>query len=168
MALNLIVPDLGDVTDPETIQQIFDDLTLLRSDVDKLLNRRLQTTTRTSNSGTFTAETSLDTVTASLTSGRRYKVVYLARIQSSVADGYTRGRIREDNVSGTQLVDGQMPTTIAANQSIILALECEYTAVSTGSKTFAATAQRQAGTGNLTATASATSPTLLYVEYITG
>lgn len=37
MALNLLVPSIGDVTDPETIQQIFDDLTLLRSDVDTLL-----------------------------------------------------------------------------------------------------------------------------------
>jgi hypothetical protein len=34
MTLNLVVPSLGDITDPDTIQQIFDDLTSLRTDVD--------------------------------------------------------------------------------------------------------------------------------------
>lgn len=169
MALNLVVPDFGDLTDPETIQQIFDDLTLLRSDVDKLLSRRIATTTRTSSTSTFTAETVLDSVTGTLVSGRIYRVVYRSDIQSSVGDGYTRNRLREDNISGTQVQLKQVSTAaITAAQGQGLDMEYLYTAVSSGSKTFVATGSRQAGTGNIQSNASATAPVYLYIEYVSG
>jgi len=169
----IVVPSVGDVTDPETIQQIHDDVVALESDVATLQTDvgkmvRVNTTTRTSNSGTFTAETVLDTVAASLVSGRTYVVTFRGHVQSSVADGYVRGRIREDNISGTERMIDQVPTTAAASQAFPLVMQFEYTASATASKTFAATAQRQVGTGNITATAAATAPTYLTVDYLSG
>lgn len=128
----------------------------------------LTKTTRTSNVGTFTAETQLDSVTASLVSGYTYRVVSAVAVQSSVADGYVRGRIREDTSAGTQIQSRQVPSTIAANQSQPLNMEVFYTAVATGSKTFVATAIRQAGTGNITATAASDTVSYLYVEFVSG
>ena len=159
----VVVPTLGERTDPDTIQAIHDDLTALESDVATLETTvakmvRLATTTRTSASSTFTAETVVDSVTASLVSGRKYRIVHASRAQSSVADGYVRGRIREDSISGTIIQIGQIPTTIAANQSAVLILETEFTAVASASKTFVATMVRQAGTGNITAHAATDTP----------
>lgn len=125
---------------------------------------------RTSNVGTFTTtETEIDTITVPVVSGRTYRIVLDAQVQSSVADGGVRGRIREDSVpAGTQLALRHAPTNAIANQSFLLRIEARYVAVSTANKTFKASAIRQAGTGNITAVASADAPTLFYVEYVSG
>lgn len=155
-----------------TTAPVFSDGTLPAAKLQQLsdaINERtplVTITTRTTSSGTFTAETVADSVTASLVTGYLYRVRWVGQISSSVADGYSRMRIREDSISGTELQTRQMPTTIAASQSITAIMEAFYTAVANGSKTFVATCARQAGTGNLTAAASATAPVYLYVEFM--
>ena len=57
MTLNLVVPSLGDITDPATIQQIFNDLTLLRSDADSLLTYVPSTVNKTSDGSAFSNTT---------------------------------------------------------------------------------------------------------------
>lgn len=129
--------------------------------------RRLATTIRTSNTSTFTAETSINTVTASLVSGKTYRVSWRIGGTSSVANDVIRYRLREDNLTGTQL---QLRNAIVpvATSAWPCQLEAEFTAASTGSKTFAGTAQRVIGTGNITCTGSAIEPAYLYVDYIRG
>lgn len=134
----------------------------------RIPGERINTTIRTSNSAAFTAETSVDNVVANLVIGRTYRIRWVGALFSSVADGYARGRIREDTVAGTQLQLRQQPTNVAASQAFGLIMEVEYTAVATGAKTFHATMARQSGTGNITCTAAADTPTYLYVEYVRG
>jgi hypothetical protein len=131
-------------------------------------SQQIAITTRTSSVGTFTVETLLDSVTASLVSGKTYRVRYYVRLFSSVADGIARFRIREDSTSGTVLAITQLYTTVTINQSFPTYIEVLYTAVATGDKTFVATGIRQTGTGNLTAQAATDAPTYLYVEYVSG
>lgn len=131
--------------------------------------QRVNQSIRTTSTGTFTTtETSIDSVSASLVTGRIYKVYWFGRIQSSVADGYVRLRIREDSVAGTQIQLGQIATNIAASQSFTTVLEVEFTAVSTASKTFHVTAVRQSGTGNISSVGATDTPNYLYVDYIRG
>lgn len=122
---------------------------------------------RTTSSGTFTAETQIDTITVPLVDGRKYKITWLGHISSSVADGYARCRIRQDSSSGTQIQLRQVITGVAA-QSFPVPMIVYYTATATADKTFVVTCNRQAGTGNITAAAAVDTPTVLFVEYVSG
>jgi hypothetical protein len=127
------------------------------------------TTRRESASAGFTAETVIDSVTPNLITGLTYDIKWNGVVQSTVADGIARMRIREDSLSGTQLQLRQQSTAIAASQSFpVSGLETEYTAVETGPKTFVVTGIRQTGTGTLSCFAAADTPTLLTVEYANG
>jgi hypothetical protein len=107
----------------------------------------------------------LDTVVAPVVAGRTYRVRHVCAHQSSVAADRVRLRLREDNLTGTQLqLDNiDLPTGSEIRQKT---LEAEYTADATEDKTFVATSARLAGTGNISSTQSATQPALLYVEFI--
>jgi len=129
--------------------------------------RRIATTTRTTNTATFTAETSINTVTAALENGKTYAVTWKTNGSSTVAGDRARFRIREDTVGGTQL-DLAHVTCDAATVDYPVILYYEYTAVATGNKTFVGTCVRQAGTGNLAVNANASQPNYLYVNYIRG
>lgn len=124
------------------------------------------TATETSDSSTFTTtETVIGTITASLISGVTYIVAATVPIASSVANDRVAVRMREDNVSGTQLafegllVPGTDPEDIPAAAG----MRAMYTAVSTGSKTFVVTGDRYAGTGNIRREALSTRPLLLTI-----
>jgi hypothetical protein len=135
------------------------------------VNTRIATTPRTSDTSTVTTtETVSDTVTASLVSGEKYRVRWVVGYTSSVASDTLFLRIREDNVSGTaiSLVRATVPTTNGAGSRWVEAVEAEYTAVATGSKTFVGTYVRASGTGNVKVAADATTPTYLYVDLIVG
>jgi hypothetical protein len=130
---------------------------------------RIGTTTRTSDSSGFTTtETLIDTVTVSVVSGRTYRVTWHSSLSSTVAGDDVLARIREDSgTSGTQLSYVQVDSTSTSNRWPA-DVETEFTASSTGSKTFSGTMQRTAGSGTITVKSAATSPTYLYVDYIRG
>jgi hypothetical protein len=130
---------------------------------------RIATDIDTADTSTFTAETVVMTVTAALVTGRTYRVRFVGTMQSDVTDDTINSRLREDNVSGTQLQlrRAQSPTS-SAGSGVGMDVEAEYTAVATGDKTFVATGARSTGTGNITCEASATQPRYLYVDYIRG
>lgn len=132
----------------------------------RIPGERIATSTRTSNSSSFTAETQTDTVTAPLVSGRTYRVRVVLAPSSSVSGDVDLVRMREDNSSGTLLQFGRVYIGSATGYSAML--EAQYTAVATGDKTFVVTGARSSGTGNITHAAGATQPTYLYVDYISG
>lgn len=134
----------------------------------RIPGERITTATETADSSTFTSETQIGSITAPLVSGRTYRVRCNASVGSSVNADTVLVRIREDNTSGTQihLNTGAIYTT--GNIPRVIPLEAEYTAVSTGNKTFVVTAQRLSGTGNIRREALSNWPQLFYVDYIRG
>jgi len=127
--------------------------------------RRIARTIRDTNSSSFTAETVINSVTASLVAGKTYAIKWKTNGSSTVAGDRARFRIRETNVSGTQR-DLANLTCDAATVDYPVTLYDEYTAVSTGSKTFVGTCQLQAGAGNISVNANANQRHFLTVDYI--
>jgi hypothetical protein len=130
---------------------------------------RIGTVPRTSDSSTTnTTEILVTSVTVPLVSGRTYQIRWNPGIASSVSGDTAFCRIREDSVSGTQLqiMRGHMPVTGGAGTRWPCPVEVEYTAVATGSKTFAATIARISGTGNVFVASSPTYPSYLTVDYV--
>lgn len=102
----------------------------------------------TSDSSTWNAtEASISTVAATLVSGLVYRIVFTGRISTDVAADLAILRIREDNLTGTQLQLSQIYLPTTTGNGYTLYFYAEYTAVSSASKTFALTAQRSVGTG---------------------
>lgn len=135
------------------------------------VNTRIKTTTRTSDTSTVTTtETVSDTVVASLVSGEKYRVKWVAGYTSDVAGDTLFLRLREDSVSGTvmTLVRADVRVTNGAGSRWVAIAEVEYTAGATGSKTFVGTYVRASGTGNVKVTAGAGLPTYLYVDLVVG
>lgn len=127
--------------------------------------------------GTLVAETIIDTdgtsgtgeivgasVTASLVSGRKYRVIFDTNIEGGAVDDRVVVRIRENNVSGTSIQEkNRVILHTSGTIGNPVRLEAFFTAVSTGAKTFVGTYDTSGLTGvNRAATASA--PTLMYVE----
>lgn len=129
---------------------------------------RIATAVRTSNSGAVTTtETQVDSITAGLVSGRTYRVTWDVSYTVSVATDHHFARIREDTSAGTQL-QGCRLSAVTTAQSYRQRIEVEFTAGSTGNKTFSMTFQRTGGSGNITSHAASTNPTYAYVDYIRG
>lgn len=138
----------------------------------KVPGERIATNIVTADSGTFTTtETQVQSVTAALVTGRIYRVRWWVHYGSSVSGDRVTFRIREDNVSGNTLQE------VAANGGAnhgassvgdMMEVEVEFTAVSTGNKTFSATMVRASGTGNVQLEGATTRPNYLYVEYVRG
>lgn len=133
----------------------------------RIPGERIATATETTDSSTFTAETVIGTITAALVSGRTYRVRCNMTLGSSVVNDTVLVRLREDNISGTLIFAniGEIYTT--GNIPCVIPVEVEYTAVSTGNKTFVVSGARLTGTGNIRREASAW-PQLFYVDYISG
>jgi hypothetical protein len=128
---------------------------------------RIATTTVTSDSSTFTTtETEVASVTAALVSGRTYRVRYAARFASTVAADWLMASVREDSTTGTRLTEDNVISEQSATAGWPVAGEAEYTAASTGDKTFVLTGIRATGTGTCRLEAATTRPTYLYVDYI--
>lgn len=129
---------------------------------------RANTTIRTSvSSSVTTTETTIDSVTAPLVSGRTYRVTWDLPLTVSVATDTHFVRIRENNSTGTQL-NVRRYMGPATTQSFPFRIEAEYTAVATANKTFVGTFIRSAGTGSLTSHSAADVPSYLYVDYVRG
>lgn len=124
---------------------------------------------RTSLVGSITTtETVLDQITVPVVAGRQYRVWWRGNVQTTIADGYGRLRLREDSVSGTQVGFSQQWTATVINQSFPTTMEGFWTAPSTGDKIFVATLIRQSGTGVLSSYADASTPANFFVENISG
>jgi hypothetical protein len=137
----------------------------------KMPGERIATQVDTADSSGFgTTETVVSTVTAALVTGRTYRVSFRSAFQSDVSADTINTRLREDNVTGTQLQARRCYShTSSAGFGFPGDLEAEYVAVSTGNKTFVATGVRSTGTGTaIVAEGSATTPRYLYVDYIRG
>jgi hypothetical protein len=86
-------------------------------------------------------------------------------MQTTVAADSVRLRLREDSLTGTALQSTRF-YLVFANAAFGCAVYGEYTAASTGNKTFAGTGERASGTGNHTRQAATTNPAYLMVELI--
>lgn len=135
-----------------------------------MTSNRLATTIRTSSSSSITAETLMDTVAAELVSGKVYRITYDAGFTSATALDTVFLRLRENNLVGTQLSINRYDNRVTngGGSRWPARIEVEFTAVATGSKTFAATLQCNVGTSTAQIVAGASLPVYLYVDYIRG
>lgn len=133
----------------------------------EILNEREATTVATTDSSTFTTtETVADSVTASLVSGRIYRVRWSGGGVSTVAGDILLVRLREDSVTGTVLCERNFYIASTSSGGFGSEIEAEYTAVSTGSKTFVIAGVRNGGTGTLHIDGASTRPRYLYVDHV--
>lgn len=110
----------------------------------------------------------MDSVTAALVDGRTYRVRWHGAFGSTVADTTVLIRIREDDVSGTVVQEGNSWISSTSTSGVQSGTEGQYTAGATGNKTFVITGLRNGGTGTLHAEGSSSRVRLLYVEYVEG
>ena len=132
---------------------------------------RIATTIRTSTSSNVSGtETAIDSVTAALVSGRTYRVRWTAGVDADTSGDTVFVRLREDNATGTQLNRLRVDVRLSGGAGTRYdgTIEAEYTATSTGNKTFVGTIILATGTGPCQISASATEPVYLYVDYIRG
>jgi len=150
--------------------RLWEHLQALAESVDTLLTGqptvRKATEVLTATSATFTSETVIHSVTASLVAGKVYWVTLDTQMRSTVAstDRMTC-RIREDGIAGNQLQDitlYQADTLI----NVPFHLEGEYTATATGAKTFVATGLRLSGSGTIVRNGGASQPSFLKLDLI--
>src|SRR5690606_14400244 len=131
---------------------------------------RIATQIETSDSASFTStRVEVSSVIAALVVGRIYRVRAHTRFKSSNAGDNVLSQIRENDSNGAVLTaderkvsDTQNGTTIGT----VFNFEAEYTASSTGEKTFSLTGARTSGSGNCSMEADAVRPTYFYVDYI--
>ncbi|MFW6091370.1 MAG: hypothetical protein ACODAF_05795 [Actinomycetota bacterium] len=131
--------------------------------------QRIATEVLTSDSSTFTnTEVELMSVTAALVEGRTYAVVGRARFGSTNGGDDIVARLREDDVNGDLLQHAQIeqPSSTSSLGFGPLVVYAEYTAGSTGDKTFALTGDRNFGSGDCRLDATSAAPAYLYVDYI--
>ncbi len=135
------------------------------------LLRRVATTTITAASGTFTADTSVATVTGVLEAGQRYAIVaqnvrFSASAVGSPSLEAAMIRIREDNLAGAEIGANQLGILTSSTIGFSVPVYTEWTAPVSGSKTFALTAVRQSGANNLQMRGSTGVPGFFYIELI--
>jgi hypothetical protein len=138
------------------------------ADINLATDRRVGTLTGDSDktAATYATEAVVDQVTINAVSGRRYRVKYVWHVVATTTTNLLYVRIREGWVSsgspGSQLVysQHQVPTNIESN-----IIEADWTAPSTGTFTFTATAFRQSGSTNSTFRGAPSQPRSLTVEY---
>lgn len=135
----------------------------------RIPGERIITTTSTSDSSTYTTtETTLDTVTAPLVDGRTYCVRWSGGLVTTVAADISLIRMREDDSTGTLLVERNFYLASTSSGGFGTELEATFTAEATEDKTFVITGTRNGGTGTHHADGTATRPRYLYVQYISG
>lgn len=135
--------------------------TILRAG--RLPGEEIAVATETSDSSTFTTtETAIGSVTASLISGVTYTIAAQVPLSSTVAGDDVDVRIREDNVSGTEMALTTVDI-VSTTTPTVAVLNARYTAGSTGSKTFVATGDRVGGSGNIRREAASTRPQIIRV-----
>lgn len=133
----------------------------------RIPGQRIATQVETIDSTTFTGvETQVTSVTASLVSGRTYRVVADIGFEITV-DGVLRAQVHEDSTSGTVL---QIRDTVIDNSGTAQSMhaETQYTATTTANKTFVVTGDVRTGGGTANMNAGSTFPSYLYIDYVSG
>jgi len=137
------------------------------ADINELIDRQ-NTAIFSADSSTWGAtEVSLGSVATPVISGAKYKIIFVGKVSADVAADASNMRIREDNLTGTQLQLQQvyLPTTSTNGWQVYA--YAEYTASANVTKTFALTGQRSVGTGTAhRIRASASAPGYFYVDRI--
>lgn len=158
-------------TDLLRIHNGSDWITVLHVGPGKVGSYRVGKNTRTADSGTFTTvEAAIDSVTVPLVSGRTYRVRWNVAWAGTLAGDTVFTRLRENNVSGTQLniIRSEIVATGGAGTRWPATIEADYTAVATGNKTFVGTGIRTSGSGNINAHAGSYFPITMTVDYVEG
>lgn len=138
----------------------------------RIPGERIATSIETSDSATFTTtETEIMSVTAAVVIGRTYRIRGVGRLDSTVDNDDVALFVREDSLAGSALTVDLVELN-AENQDTSgqqwTPLEVEWTASSTGLKTFVISAQRNSGSGSIRRRAGSDRPAYLYVDYIRG
>ena len=143
----------------------------LRAEAGRIPGERIATTIATSDSSTFTtSETQIMSVTASVVTGRIYRLRFVGRLSTTTAGDQGVARLRETNTSGTELQSAVVDSTNTSGTlgTNPLLMEVEWTASSTGSQTWIASAFRNSGSGTWHMEAGSNRPNYLYLDYISG
>jgi hypothetical protein len=115
-------------------------------------------------SGT-TESGSLASITVAVESGKTYKIGMNIAVASTVGGDIFACRLR-DGVGGTQVCGPQVYCATAATLGYPLSWEFDYSAVSTGSKTFHLQLQRTVGSGAGSVAANTGRESRLYVDKV--
>lgn len=163
--LGIVYPDSGGST------RLWDHFQTMATSIDTAIGalplcRRVGENLNTASTGTFTTtETITDSITINLISGKEYELLFDGNFNSSVANDAVQVKLREDNVTGTELNETSvgLPVNSLWFRGTVVGI---YTAVATGAKTLVATGKRVSGTGNITRQGGATLPSLLRVNQV--
>lgn len=171
-------PDVNVATELASLQTQIDanadDITqnvVAIADLEAELNKRgrIATSIETSDSSTFTTtETQVQSVTAALVSGRTYKVTFDTALATDNSGDLGTAIIREDNVSGQALQNRRVDLAGITTLGFPVHVEVEFTASSSGNKTFSGSMDRINGSGNLYRVGSSVRPSYMYVDYVRG
>lgn len=126
---------------------------------------RIAQTEETSNSGTFSAETVILSVTGALVSGKRYRIDVDTHIDVDTSGDDVHVRVREDNVSGTVQHESARDVPLN-NRAEHFRMMFDFVASSTGNKTFVATADVVVGAGVCSRQASSTQPSTITIDCV--
>lgn len=129
--------------------------------------RRIATAEITSNSSDFTGvEAEVANITADLVAGMVYRVTFSGAFSGDNTNDRVFARLREDNVSGTELAHQNLIISTTNANGVPLTFEREFTAASSESKTFSLTGDIVGGSGPARLRGLSTQPTYLYVDLI--
>ena len=140
---------------------------VLAADINELIDRQ-NTTIFTGDSATWGAtELVAMSLTFAAISGAKYKIVFEGRVSTDVSADAANMRIREDNLTGTQLQLQQVYLPNTSGNGWQAHAYAEWTATSTGNKTIVLTGQRSSGTGTAhRIRASGSAPSYLFADRI--
>lgn len=134
----------------------------------RIPGERIATTIETADSPLVTAQTTVISLTAPLVIDRTYKITLNIGVDSQTVNDRMAVRIREDDVTGTQMQTTTVVVVAATGSNYRACIEAEFTAITTGNKTFVGTLTLSTGTGDIFMSASPIAPSYLYADYIRG
>lgn len=121
----------------------------------------------TSDSGTFTAETQIASVSFTEVAGWVYYIETIAQLASGTVTDIVQATLRENTSGGTERASGRCAAqTSDQARPVGIGLAYRYVATASGSKTFVLTGQRTSGGGNVKREAGTTHPLLMTVRRV--
>lgn len=128
--------------------------------------RRVEVVEDSTASAGFTAETIVETISATLSTGRTYWVLGYQHIASGTDNDLAIMRIRQDDILGgiVQQVYHRIEGAGNTSRGFVPWVMGRHVATATGSKTFVYTAQLVTGTGNLFREGSGAEPNYMIID----